>query len=31
MYNSEKKAEALDLWFSMGGTISPGDFVAELG
>lgn len=31
MYNSEKKAEALDLWFGMAGSISIGDFVEELG
>jgi hypothetical protein len=31
MYNAEKKAEALDLWFGMAGTISLEDFVEELG
>ena len=31
MYNQEDKAEALDLWFAMAGTISIEDFVEELG
>ena len=31
MYNPDKKAEALDLWFAMGGTVSLGEFVDELG
>ena len=31
MYSKEKKAEALDLWFALAGTISVEDFVAELG
>ena len=31
MYNPEKKAEALDLWFAMGGTMPLDEFVEELG
>lgn len=31
MYNSEKKAEALDLWFALEGEMSVEDFVSELG
>lgn len=31
MYSEEMRREALDLWFSMLGTISVDDFVAELG
>ena len=31
MYSDEKRAEALDLWFALAGTISVDDFVAELG
>lgn len=30
-YSEKAKAEALDLWFAMEGTMSQNDFVAELG